>query len=166
MIGVLKVESTKKHVVKIFIKLAFSLYIVYEGDTLRLNRTKCLLRRDREKTIYQRLRGQCQFVGVAGVPLLRAGHPQVTQTRIIHGHSRLYRGRYRSLSIRFRAISYGTSRKRWRVSFRCVETFGFMTLFFSTTRILQSRDATKENQRKNVAETEGREKGQDRVQPP
>lgn len=47
------------------------------------------------------------------VSLLRANRPQVTQTRIIHGHSRLYRGRYRSFSIRFRAISHGASRKRW-----------------------------------------------------
>lgn len=77
--------------------------------------------------------------------------PQVTLTQIIHGHLRLYIGDHSIDHFRFDFVRLATARLGKGGSFARVETLGFMTLFFSTTRILQSRVATKGNRWKNVA---------------
>lgn len=129
-----------------------------------MNRTKCLLCRDGEKNNLLAIAGTMSICwGSRCLPSLRGDHPQVKQTRIIHGHSRLYRGRYRSLSIRFRAISHGARLGKGNAegcnSFRCVRNFWIHgAFFFFLTRGVSfsaSCAATKGHRWKNVIDAEG-----------
>jgi len=107
-------EETHRRHVKIFIRLASSFGRRGERNWIEQN----VFYAATEKNNLLAIAGTISICWGLGVSLLCANHPQVKQTRIIHGHSRLYRERYRSLSIRFRAISHGTSRKRWRGGLR------------------------------------------------
>lgn len=85
-------------------------------------------------------------------PFSRECHPQVTLTQIIHGHLRLYIGDHSIDHFRFDFVRLATARLGKGGSFRCARRNSWIhDAFFSTTRILQSRVATKGNRWKNAA---------------
>lgn len=111
-------------------------------------------RRGKKQFIYQQLRGRYQFVRVSrGVSLFARMSPSGNiDADNSWSFAAVYIGDHSIDHFRFDFVRLATARLGKGGSFRCARRNSWIhDAFFSTTRILQSRVATKGNRWKNAA---------------